>query len=44
MSAVNMRNIDDPSRIAHLPVRLLDGAGTWRVLEERAQPCLLMSP
>lgn len=44
MSAINMRNINDPSRIAHLPVRLLDGAGTWKVLAEKAQPNLLMSP
>ncbi len=43
MSAVNMRNINDPSSIAHLPVRLLDGAGTWKVLKEQAEPNLLMS-
>ena len=44
MSAVNMRNIDDPARIAQLPIRLLDGSGTWRVLQESAEPHLLMSP
>ena len=44
MSAVNMRNIKDPSRIAHLPVRLLDGAGTWKVLKEQVEPSLLISP
>lgn len=44
MSAVNMRNIDEPSQIAHLPIRLLDGSGTWKVLHERAEPHLLQSP
>jgi len=44
MSAVNMRNIDDPSRIANLPIRLLDGACTWRNLSEDVEPHLLMSP
>lgn len=44
MSAVNMRNIDDPARIARLPVRLLDGAGSWKVLNEGIEPHLLMSP
>lgn len=43
MSAVNMRNIDDPARISHLPIRLLDGAGSWKVLEENVEPHLLMS-
>ncbi|MDJ0629184.1 MAG: hypothetical protein QNJ44_13080 [Rhodobacter sp.] len=44
MSAVNMRNIDDPARIAHLPIRLLDGASTWKVLGEGVEPHLLVSP
>ena len=44
MSAVNMRNVDDPARIAQLPIRLLDGAGTWTVLERSVEPHLLMSP
>ncbi len=44
MSAVNKRNIDDPAQIANLPIRLLDGAGTWRVLGESTAPHLLMSP
>lgn len=44
MSAVNMRNVTDPERIAGLPIRLLDGAGTWKVLDERIEPHLLMSP
>lgn len=43
MSAVNMRNIDDPSRIAHIPIRLLDGACTWKNLSEDVEPNLLMS-
>ena len=44
MSAVNMRNIDDPARISLLPIRQLDGAGSWRVLGEAIEPHLLMSP
>lgn len=44
MSAVNMRNANDPSRIANLPVRLLDGAGSWKVLDEKTEPNLLTSP
>jgi hypothetical protein len=44
MSAVNMRNSIDPARISGLPIRLLDGAGTWKVLEEKFAPHLLMSP
>lgn len=44
MSAVNMRNIIEPSRIAHLPVRVLDGAGSWKNIDEIACANLLMSP
>ncbi len=44
MSAVNMRNISDPRQIAELPIRLLDGAGSWTVLSEDVEPHLLMSP
>ena len=44
MSAVNMRNIDDPARIAYLPIRLFDGAKTWKVLGKTVEPHLLMSP
>ncbi len=44
MSAVNMRNADDPARIAGLPIRLLDGAGTWTVIGRNVAPHLLMSP
>ena len=44
MSAVNMRNIDEPSLVAHVPIRLLDGAKTWKVLGEAVEPHLLMSP
>ena len=43
MSAVNMRNIEEPALIANLPIRLLDGAGSWRNLKERVEPHLLMS-
>ena len=42
--AVNMRNISDPARIEDLPVRLLDGARTWKVLREGLEPHILMSP
>jgi hypothetical protein len=44
MGAVNLRNIDDPAIVAHLPIRLLDGASTWKVLDEAPQPNLLRSP
>ncbi len=44
MSAVNMRNADEPARIADLPIRLLDGAGSWKVLGEAPAPYLLRSP
>ncbi len=44
MSAVNMRNIDDPAIAAGLPIRLLDGASTWKVLDESVHPHLLRSP
>lgn len=41
MSAVNMRNIEDTKRIAKLPIRLLDGAETWKVLGKTVEPHLL---
>ena len=44
MCGVNMRNIDDPAQIREVPIRLLDGAGTWKVLGEDVEPHLLMSP
>jgi hypothetical protein len=44
MSAVNMRNSIDPARISTLPIRLIDGAGNWKVLGENVAPHLLMSP
>lgn len=34
VSAINIRNIDDPTIIADVPVRLLDGAGNWRTIRE----------
>ena len=43
-AAVNMRNIDDPRIVAEVPIRLLDGASTWKVLDESPQPFLLQSP
>lgn len=42
--AVNMRNIDDPAIISRVPIKLLDGAHSWQVLEESVQPNLLQSP
>jgi len=44
MGAVNVRNIDDPVIVANVPIRLLDGASSWRVLGEALQPNLLRSP
>jgi len=44
MSAVNLRNIDDPRVVADVPIRLLDGASTWKVLHESPQPFLFQSP
>ena len=44
MGAVNLRNIDDPAIVANVPIRLLDGALTWKVLYEEPQPYLLRSP
>jgi hypothetical protein len=41
--AVNVRNIDDPRVVAMLPIRMLDGAATWKVLDERVQPDLFHS-
>lgn len=41
MSAVNMRNIEDPARVAELPIRLMDGARTWKVLGKSVEPHLL---
>lgn len=35
--AINLRNADEPDLVSGLPVRMLDGADTWDVLEER--PC-----
>lgn len=44
MGAVNIRNIDDPTAIALLPIRLLGGASSWKTLGEAQQPWLLRSP
>jgi hypothetical protein len=40
MAAINMRNVDDLSIVAAVPIRALDGASSWNVLEERIQPKL----
>ena len=42
--AVNMRNIDEPGRVSLLPIKMLDGASTWAVLDEYVQPDLFLSP
>ncbi len=44
MGAINIRNIDDPVIVADVPIRLLDGAFSWKVLDENPQPYLLNSP
>jgi hypothetical protein len=41
--AVNARNMD-PQAVAELPIRMLDGAASWKVLSERPQPDLFRSP
>jgi len=42
--AVNLRNVDQPELIAKVPIKLLDGARSWKFLEQRRQPFLLRSP
>src|SRR5262249_28731357 len=42
--AINVRNIDDPVLVAGLPIKMLDGASTWKVLGEHIQPDLFRSP
>ena len=44
MSAVNMRNVVDPALVADLPIRLFDGADSWKVLGKTVERHLLMSP
>ncbi len=44
MGAVNLRNIDNPTIVSSVPIRLLDGATSWKVLNEFPQPYLLGSP
>lgn len=41
---VNMRNIVEPELVADIPIKLLDGAGSWKVLSEAPQPALFLSP
>jgi hypothetical protein len=41
---VNLRNVDRPELIATVPIKLLDGAASWKFLEHRRQPFLLRSP
>src|SRR5262249_1778271 len=36
--AINVRNIDDPELVARLPIKMLGGASTWKVLGEHIQP------
>lgn len=42
--AVNVRNMDDPDVVASIQIKMLDGASTWKVLDECAQPNLFRSP
>lgn len=44
MAGINMRNVVDAAKIAMLPIRLLDGDGSWEVLDQAPQPHLLISP
>jgi hypothetical protein len=44
MGTINIRNIDDPEIVTNVPIRLLDGAYSWKVLDENPQPYLLRSP
>jgi hypothetical protein len=41
--AVNARNMD-PQTVAEVPIRMLDGASTWKALWERPEPTLFRSP
>lgn len=41
--AVNARNME-PEVVASVKIRLLDGASTWRVLDEYVQPNIFRSP
>ena len=42
--AVNARNSEEPVQVAVLPIKVFDGASSWRVVEERVDPLLLTSP
>lgn len=42
--ALNVRNVDQTELVATLPIRMLDGASTWRVLEEGPHPESFQSP
>jgi len=42
--AVNARTLDEPAHLAAVPIRMLDGARTWAVLDRTPQPYLLRSP
>ena len=41
--AVNARNMD-PDVVASIKIRMLDGASTWKVLDESVQPNIFRSP
>jgi hypothetical protein len=41
---INIRNVDDPEAVATLPIKMLDGAATWKVLREHTQPDVFRSP
>ncbi len=40
--AVNARNMD-PEVVASIPIKMLDGASTWKVIDECVQPNLFRS-
>ena len=42
--AINARMIERTDAIAHLPIEMFDGAGSWTVLWTRPQPDLFQSP
>jgi hypothetical protein len=40
---VNVRNVDQPDVVALLPIRMFDGAATWKDLDRRPWPDLFRS-
>lgn len=44
MVGTNMRNIVDRERVADLPIRVLDGDGSWKVLSRSVEPNWFKTP